>query len=282
MPTTRRRVRNRGKSRNKLKAEDLGGRCAPGIMTANRKWGCLPTDVVNRIEGEEASVTVCQSTDEHCVLDMAKGMSANDLELLRKKYLRPRRPEEWNRDPDQWLDNYNIAAVMEQYQTAYPWFRFVGVFPIDFSIQDPYSHGVRKCLQPEICNMDIIKEQRRGIKALGFVFNLDPHNKGGSHWVALYCWIGSEKNASKWCAYFDSYGYTPPHYVANLMRWLKLQDPRMKLMYNSRRFQYGDSECGMFSMYFLICMLSGIQFGRFCKDTVPDEFMLDLRKVLFV
>jgi hypothetical protein len=294
MPSTRKRVRgrsrSRGKSRNKLKVEDLGGRCAPGITISNRKWGCLPAATLNKI-GENNVSTVCTPTNEHCVLDMAKQIPANERELIRKKYLRPRRPNEWKSDPDQWLDNYNIAAVMEQYQSANKWFRFVGVFPIDFSIQDPYSQGIRKCLQPEICNLDIVEEQKKGIRALGFVFNLDPHNKSGSHWVALYCWIGSDNEKQsesglgatrKWCAYFDSYGYAPPHYIANLMRWLKSQDTRMKLMYNARRFQYGGSECGMFSLYFLICMIGNISFEQFCKESVSDEFMLGLRKVLFV
>jgi hypothetical protein len=37
----------------------------------------------------------------------------------------------------------------------------------------------------------------------------------------------------------------------------------------------------MFSMYFLICMLSGIMFKDFCKDSVNDASMLELRKILF-
>jgi hypothetical protein len=37
----------------------------------------------------------------------------------------------------------------------------------------------------------------------------------------------------------------------------------------------------MYSLYFIICMLHGIPFAQFCKDSVPDVFMLELRKVLF-
>jgi hypothetical protein len=37
----------------------------------------------------------------------------------------------------------------------------------------------------------------------------------------------------------------------------------------------------MFSMYFIICMINGISFKDFCKDSVNDAFMLQLRKILF-
>ena len=82
-------------------------------------------------------------------------------------------------------------------------------------------------------------------------------------------------------AYFDSYGYKVPPLIARLMRSFKLQINTCTLGYNARKFQYGDSECGMFSLYFIICMLCGISFKDFCKDSVNDDYMLQLRKILF-
>ena len=65
------------------------------------------------------------------------------------------------------------------------------------------------------------------------------------------------------------------------MRSFKLQISSCELGFNARKFQYGDSECGMFSIYFIICMIHGISFKQFCKDSVSDEFMLQLRRILF-
>jgi hypothetical protein len=65
------------------------------------------------------------------------------------------------------------------------------------------------------------------------------------------------------------------------MKSLKLQAPAIQLGFNARRFQRSSTECGMYSLYFIICMIHGIPFDQFCKDAVPDEFMLELRKVLF-
>ena len=123
------------------------------------------------------------------------------------------------------------------------------------------------------------EESEKGIRGIGTIFNLDPHFIGGSHWVALYIDL---KNINKpIISYFDSYGYKTPALIARLMRSLKLQIKGCQLGYNARRFQYGSSECGMFSMYFIICMMNGIPFRSFCKDSVNDKMMLELRKILF-
>ena len=55
----------------------------------------------------------------------------------------------------------------------------------------------------------------------------------------------------------------------------------MNLYYNGRRFQYKSSECGMYSMYFIICMLAGDDFQAFSRKAPPDSFMLDLRDWMF-
>jgi hypothetical protein len=65
------------------------------------------------------------------------------------------------------------------------------------------------------------------------------------------------------------------------MRSLTLQDPKMKLAFNARRFQYGNTECGMYSLYFIIRMIEGDDFKKFCRRAPKDNEMLDLRKWLF-
>jgi hypothetical protein len=117
------------------------------------------------------------------------------------------------------------------------------------------------------------------VRGIGMVFNLDPHFKGGSHWVALY--INLTDIDHPFVGYFDSYGQKVPALIARLMRSFKLQIKTCELGFNARRFQYSGSECGMFSIYFIICMLCGISFKEFCKDAVNDKVMLELRKILF-
>lgn len=272
--------------KKKLSLRDFS-RCNPGA-TRKSTNKCLPQKVYSEISkrlniransDKLFSSVGCQSEEEHCLLDKAP-MNEGLKKELRKQYLRPRRPKAWDGDPDMWLDNYNIMGVMKQYQEAYPWFKFLGVFPIDFSAPDPYKHtNTPKCLYQETCEINLKNEYEKGIRGIGMIFNLDPHFKGGSHWVGLYINI---KNIKKpFIGYYDSYGYKVPPLIARLMRSFKLQINTCQMGYNARKFQYGNSECGMFSMYFIICMICGISFKNFCKDSVSDNFMLQLRKVLF-
>jgi hypothetical protein len=215
---------------------------------------------------------------ERCLIEKAPIDQGKKKYLLRR-YYRPQIPKEWLSDPDQWLDSNNIQDVMKQYEETYPHFKFYGANPIDFAAPDPYDKEAaaqNKCLNDDICKLNLQDLLKRGKTHLGFVYNLDPSNKGGSHWIASFTDIPGHKTY-----YFDSYGIKPPPQIARFMRSLTLQDPQMKLQFNAHRFQYGDTECGMYSLYFLIRMLEGDDFKKFCKRAPTDADMLALRKWLF-
>lgn len=271
-------------------------RCNPGITRSNtrnnKRNKCLPSSIYSDISkklkikdtrGNYSKLfqsVGCQPEEEHCLLDKAP-ININLKKQLRKEYLRPRRPRLWDGDPDMWLNNFNIIHCLKQYEQAYSWFKFLGVFPIDFSAPNPYKPASKnpKCLYKETCEINLKNEYAKGIRGIALIFNLDPHFKDGSHWVALY--INLQNIKRPFIGYFDSYGYDVPPLIGRLMRSFKLQIPTCELGFNARKFQFGDSECGMFSMYFIICMICGISFENFCKDAVNDNFMLDLRKILF-
>lgn len=270
--------------KRKLKLSELS-RCHPR-MGRKLRTRCLPKSTYSEIskkvhaKGNAVFEAVgCKKGEEHCLLDKAP-LNDDIKKDLRKQYLRPKMPKAWEKDPDMWLDNFNIIDVMKQYENACPWFKFLGVFPIDFSAPDPYrKNGDVQCLYKETCALKLKDEYDKGIRGIGMIFNLDPHYKGGSHWVALY--INLNNINKPVVGYFDSYGYETPPMIGRLMRSFTLQIKHCKLGYNARRFQYGNSECGMFSMYFIICMIHGISFEDFCKDSVNDKYMLELRKILF-
>jgi len=291
----------KGKQGTKLKKEKKGAihtrkqrkvpleqitHCHPSI-NASTSSRCLPATVYDQVAktvGASATDNLfqkvgCQEGEDHCLLDHS-GMQDTEKKQLRKQYLRPKRPNEWVAKPNTWLDNFNIKEVMEQYEETKPWFKFLGVFPIDFSVPDPYiKGGPKQCLYKETCTLDLKEEYSKGIRGIGMIFNLDEHYKGGSHWVGLYINLNNIKKP--FVGYFDSYGYKVPAMIARLMRALKLQIKTCELGYNARRFQTGGSECGMFSLYFIICMIHGISFKDFCKDSVNDAYMLQLRQVIF-
>jgi hypothetical protein len=199
-----------------------------------------------------------------------------EKQSLAKQWLRPAMPSEWKKDPDMWLDSLNIRDVMKQYEDYDKQFKFLGPYPIDFAAADPESESKKECLIDEICELNLDEEELKGKTKIGIIFNLDPHYKNGSHWIA--CYIDVLKNE---CYYFDSYGMKPPKQIYKFMQWLTLQEPTMKLGWNGRRFQKSDSECGMYCMYFLDRMIAGESFLKFCRRAPPDSFMLDLRDWMF-
>ena len=266
--------------------------CHPRVGEKRPVHGCLPIEVLERaaktlgIPSESTPKSLRKALERELKvrdsqdLTFLRALPLQDSEKvdLAQKYLRPEQPEKWKSDPDMWLDSLNIESVMKQYEDAENSFEFMGPFPIDFAAPDPYttSKTGKKCLIPEICGIRVEEALRQGTKSIGIIYNLDPHFKDGSHWVANYVDIPGHK-----CYYFDSYGYEPPKQIATFMKWLTTQDPSMKLMYNARRFQHLGSECGMYSMYFIIRMLAGDEFRAFCRKQPRDSVMLDLRDWLF-
>ena len=264
--------------------EQPSGGCFPTevLQTASQKLGVLTGGAKGKAKGGASSLL--HRVAKHVGVDpnnqrsflQALPLSDPEKQALASKWLRPPLPPGWKEDPDMWLDSNNIRDVMKQYEEAKPNVRFMGPFPIDFAAPDPYEKEKpvekRECLIDEMCDLDLKKEAARGIEHIGFSFNLDPHYKDGSHWVSAYINI-----PKKQCYYFDSYGMKPPRQIYKFMQWLTLQEPKMELGWNGRRFQRKESECGMYTLYFLDRMIAGEAFLKFCRRQPPDSLMLDLR-----
>jgi hypothetical protein len=95
---------------------------------------------------------------------------------------------------------------------------------------------------------------------MGVVLNLDPSNKPGSHWVALY--IDSKGDRS--VEYYDSFGRDPP---ASLMKDLKQMidkiNPNVYLKFKINKIKQqsvSSDNCGFFAMQFLIDRFNGKPF----------------------
>lgn len=260
-----------------------GGKlCHPRL--GNTRGSCLPTQIRRKLTqkrmggrpgGVQRGRGTCASNDDECLVKTSDTLSEKEKQTLLNSYFRPEAPKEWKKKPRTWLTNEDIDKVMKQYEEAYPDFHFLSVAPIDFSHPDIYGDK-NKCLNQEFCSINIKEEVKRGTRILGAVFNLDHHLKGGSHWVAFAVDIPRKK-----IYYFDSYGMAPPQQIARLMRSLTLQDPRFRLEQNGRRFQYGNSECGVYSMYFLLRMIEGDDFQSFVRRPIADADIASLRKILF-
>jgi hypothetical protein len=261
--------------------------CHPRVGKAEEQYNCLPLTVIQEVSRkmgiETATVDVVAMAKQMGVnsddkLTFMKGLPLPEetKASLAKQWFRPEMPVGWKSDPDMWLNSDDIRKVMEQYEEAFPHFKFLGPFPIDFAAPDPYGGQGKKCLNTEMCELNMRKELLHNKTMIGIIYNTDPHYKGGSHWIANFLDIVKKK-----CYYFDSYGMKPPKQIYRFMQWLGIQEPKISLAWNGRRFQYSNTECGMYCMYFLDRMIAGEPFLRFCRRSPPDKFMLDMRDWMF-
>jgi hypothetical protein len=199
---------------------------------------------------------------------------------------RPKMPSTWLTNDHEWLTNEDIENVMKQYEASIPRFAFLGVYPIDFN--EILANG--NCVSTEICKLDIIKMRNHGIHHVGIVFNLDRHDEPGSHWVALY--LGLDRGNKNYGAfYYDSVSSSPPRYVLKLLEEVRQQfrefdqedtsRQQARVCENKIQKQFDNSECGVFSMFFIICCAAGVPFETVCEKMGSDEEVHQLRKVFF-
>ena len=214
--------------------------------------------------------TQYKCASEYCAV---QELATSSTKELAKGYFRPNKPKEWDSKPTEWHDSITIANVMEQYEAAYPHFEFIGPTPIDFDSQLPGAFG--KCVMDELCKLNLADMKRNGKTAIGIVFNLDPHDRPGSHWVCAY--IDLVKMAAY---YYDSYGYEPCAEIRRLLRRCREQGCE-HIVWNDIRHQRKKSECGTYCMYIIISLLKGASFSWLCKNRVDDDTMNSLRDLLY-
>lgn len=192
------------------------------------------------------------------------------------KNFAPYSPSKWKDNPKEWLTTVDIQKVMAQWEKAYKHFEFIGPSPIDYDTHMVFG----ECVWEELCKFSLGQMKRRGITKVGVIFNLDKHNQSGSHWVAVFIDMKMRK-----IYYFDSYGDPIPSRISKFCDFVKNQGENFgenyEIVISKKRHQYSNSECGMYSMYFLLQLLQGTPHSTFEKVRVPDSLMLKLRKEYF-
>jgi Ulp1 protease family, C-terminal catalytic domain len=192
---------------------------------------------------------------------------------------RPRAPKEWVVNRYEWLSSDDIAAVEKNYEDIFVDYCFIGCVPIDFDLKSE----TQTCLVSALCKAKLDKLYESGHHRIGIVFNTDPHDGPGEHWVSVFCDIRPELEFPR-ITYFDSYAHTPEKEIQTLMkRWkeqwdaTKIHGKPMKMSYNATRHQFKDSECGMYCLYFHYACLLGVPM----ETQIPDDIVNGFRNLLF-
>lgn len=188
--------------------------------------------------------------------------------------LRPIKPKEWDKNSHTWLTNFDIEAVMKQYDfDTHPKYKykFIGVFPIDFQAKTLMG----QCLYREFCSLDIGKLYKQGIRYVGMITNLDKHTESGSHWTSLFICIDPSLPCFG-AYYYDSVASSPPPEINVFLESVKYQVMKLPgaaqktfiIKHNNIQHQRGNTECGVFSIDYQVRWITSLYKRK--KTTFAD------------
>jgi hypothetical protein len=198
-----------------------------------------------------------------------------------------------------WLSTTDINKVVAQYHDKYNDFIFFGAVPNDFEELPILG----------LTNINFDNYIKDGKTKFGMVINLDTHDQNGSHWVALY--FDLIKNQ---IYYFDSVGKKPGkrikkfnnkivNYmykkkfnkdinVGNILHKISKINKKNRqefvsnisnfdLRFNKIQHQFKNTECGVYSINFILRLLKGETFDEITENITKDDKMNECRNVYF-
>ena len=207
--------------------------------------------------------------NEYCWKKQDFVKKLKDMEIERFTF-KPDYPKEWQKNKNTWLNTYDIYYVMQQYEKANSDFIFLGPIPSDCPTKI-------KC---ELSKLKLNEMKKNKINKIGIIYNLDVSSGPGTHWVAVY--IDNKNNEIN---YYDSYGELPipliKKFIERLSNEYITNNYVPTIIYNDKRHQYGGSECGVYSMNFILERLHGTTMYEISNMDIPDSRMNYLRTILY-
>jgi hypothetical protein len=196
----------------------------------------------------------------------------------------------------EWLSTSDINDVVTQYQEKHQDFLFLGALPADFDELEVLG----------ISSLDFSELEEEKKHKIGIVINLDVHTQGGSHWVALYTDLKKGQ-----IYYFDSFAKKPyirtKKFINRIVKYIykkkynkefnitafikkitsngetkylnKLKD--FDIRYNTVQHQFNNSECGVYSINFIVRLVGGESFDEITQNITKDNDMNKCRTKYF-
>jgi hypothetical protein len=200
---------------------------------------------------------------------------ARNNKTLTNRVFAPKMPRSWKKNINEWLSNDDIEKVLDQYESKYPEFKFIGPSPTDYFVKE-YGNV---CVWEELCKFDLKDLINQGKTKIGVVFNLDPHYKSGSHWVALF--INTD---SRYIYFFDSTGARIHKYINRFRKEVQAQawsqlNQRYEFDSNYKvEHQFHNTECGMYALFFIITML--LHDKDYVDNSIPEKIGKQLKTTI--
>lgn len=193
------------------------------------------------------------------------------------------------RDSTALLSNYNIDQTLTRWGHEYKDF-----YPCPFSMIDFFSYPERyKFGRINLADLLYQKESYTTIentinkgpfKTFACVLNTDVSTGRGKHWVCIFV----DFRTPEWTIeYFNSTGNKP---CKTVIDWMEQQrrnireatgnDPKV-LSVTNLVHQQANTECGVYSLYYIRARLDGLSYTFFTVNVIPDDKMVKFRKHIF-
>jgi hypothetical protein len=216
--------------------------------------------------------------DERCWIK-----EIDDLNLrtqIKNQLFAPEHPPEWIHNKNEWLSNNDIDLVMKQYELKDKTFKYLATTPVDYDFV--VDKRTNTCYEDTLCKFDLKTLMAEGKHKFAVVFNLDKHDESGSHWISLF--INAQKRI---IMFFDSANGRIPREISNFIKIVKQQGVangiNFKFMRNHKQHQRGNTECGVYSIHFIIEMLNNADraIELFLNGYIPDSKIERYRNIYF-
>lgn len=176
------------------------------------------------------------------------------------------------------LDNFNIDDTLDRWSKVATDEFGKKFYHVPFQMIDFEKTGT------ELAKLDIVDLIKKGYDSFGVVLNTDVSSGRGIHWFCIY---GDLKADPVRLEYFNSSGYIPK---TEVLVWLEkqiivLNKAGIKAEWVSatggKQIQYSKTECGVWSLVYILARLTNHQFHWIAHVGANDEDMIDFRSRLF-
>lgn len=234
----------------------------------------VSTNDASGIIEKAKEITKCSS--EACVIksrEVSEALGRDHVDKVLANRFKPSGPA----NSTAWLNNDNIDHTIHQWSKIYPKFLHIPFQMIDFDKNETH-----------LALVNLVEEYQKGIRRMGCVINTDKSSGSGIHWFCIYIDMTDDK---KWTLeYFDSAGDYPKKSVH---QWLNNQRALLSEAHpgqtvevvdvtRSNQLQRSSTECGVFSLWYILSRLNGIPCSYFSQpNAVDDKMMYKFREFLF-
>ncbi len=248
--------------------------CAPHLRKAGARHVCSTAESITQLRkwlktNTADPVEVVEAAKEHTGCD-SESCLYKKIQVLNKDDLGDRFAAQGPWNSTTWLSNDHIDQVLEQWRIKFPKF-----YHVPFQMRDFAKTG------GELTRVNW-REVAGEYTSLGCILNTDTSRGTGEHWVAFYVDF-----VNRTVEYFDSAGHKPhPEFssfvVDTAHRLSEVTGKRYTDQLVTRvEHQQGNTECGVYSLYYIISRLNGVPYKAFEYGKIDDNMMVEFRKLLF-